>query len=116
MKLVLTTATFLTIVTTSALAQMYDPNMGHAKKISNLSQYAPSGHHSHHYTHGHYYEPHRYPPNYGFDDYFRPFGGHYGGYYGGYFGSGSYFGNSDGYNPCGLGRSVLEGCRPSRGY
>ena len=116
MKPVLTGAAFLTIIATPALAQTHDPNTGHANKNSNPGQYQSSGHHGPRYMHGHYYEPHRYPPNYGFDDYFRPFGGHYGGYYGGYFGSGSYIGNSDGYNPCGLGRSVLEGCRPYRGY
>ena len=95
MKLVLTTATFLTIIATPALAQVY-------------------AHHNPHYRHGHYYERYHQPPDYGFGGYFRPFGGSYGGYYGGYFGSGNYFGSP--YNPCGLGRSVLEGCRPYRGY
>jgi hypothetical protein len=112
MKVVLTTATFLTIIVIPALAQPHDLNMGRADKISYLGQYQSSGHHSYRYKHGHYYEPLRYPSDYGFDDYFRPFGGHYGGYYGGYFGSGNYFGSP--YNPCGLGRSVLEGCRPYR--
>src|SRR5262249_41491985 len=100
------------IIATPALAQTDDPNMGRADKISYLGQYESGAHHRPHYKHGHYYE--RHPPNYGFDDYFRPFGGHYGGYYGGYFGTGNYFGSP--YNPCGLGRSVLEGCRPYRGY
>ena len=114
MKVVLTTATFLTIIAPPALAQTYDPNMSHVNKISNLDQYLSSGHRRPHYKHGHYYELYRQPPDYGFGDYFRPFGGSYGGYYGGYFGSGNYFGSP--YNPCGLGRSVLEGCRPYRGY
>ena len=39
MKVVLTTATFLTIIATPALAQTYNPNMGNANKISNLGQY-----------------------------------------------------------------------------
>ena len=110
MKVVLTTAIFLTIIATPALAQTYDPNMGPTKKISYLGQYESSGHHRSRYKHGYYYET----PDYGFGGYFRPFGGSYGGYYGGYFGSGNYFGSP--YNPCGLGRSVLEGCRPYRGY
>ena len=67
------------------------------------------------YRHGHYHERYRHPLEYGFSGYFRPFGGSYGGYYGGYFGAGSDTG-FDGYNPCGLGRSVLEGCRRYRGY
>jgi len=114
MKVVLTTATFLTIIANPALAQTHDPNAGHANKIGHLGQYESSARHGPHYKHGRYYENYRLPPDYGFDDYFRPFGGSYGGYYGGYFGSGWYVG--PGYNPCGLGRSVLEGCRPYRGY
>ena len=114
MKVVLATATFLTIIATPALAQTYDRNAGHANKIGHLGQYESSARHGPHYKHGRYYENYRLPPDYGFDDYFRPFGGSYGGYYGGYFGSGWYVG--PGYNPCGLGRSVLEGCRPYRGY
>jgi hypothetical protein len=114
MKVVLISATFLTIIATPALAQTLDPNTGHAKKISNLGQYESSGHHRSRYKHGYFYERYLQIPYYGFHDYFRPFGGSYGGYYGGYFGSGNYFGSP--YNPCGLGRSVLEGCGPYRGY
>ena len=114
MKGILTTATFLTIIATPALAQTYDPSMGPAKKIGNRGQYESSGHPRPRYRHGYYYERYLQTPDYGFGGYFRPFGGSYGGYYGGYFGSGNYFGSP--YNPCGLGRSVLEGCRPYRGY
>jgi hypothetical protein len=92
------------VLSTIALSGWADAGQREANKISNLG-----------YRHGHYYERYRDPPNYGFDDYFRPFGGSYGGYYGGYFGAGSDSGFA-GYNPCGLGRSVLEGCRPYRGY
>ena len=109
----LATAFALSIITLPGCA---DAGQREANKISNLGQYELSAHYRPHYRYGHYYERHRYPPYYGFGDYFRPFGGYYGGYYGGYFGSGSYFGSDDGYNPCGLGRSVLEGCRPYRGY
>ena len=96
----LATTLVLSMITLPGCA---DAGQRGANKISNL------GH-----RYGHYYERYPHPPNYGFDDYFRPFGGSYGGYYGGYFGSGDYFGSP--YNPCGLGRSVLEGCRPYRGY
>ena len=89
MKVVLTTAIFLTIIATPALAQTHDPNMGPAKKISNLGQYASSGNHRSRYKHGYFYERYLQTPDYGFHDYFRPFGGSYGGYYGGYFGSGA---------------------------
>ena len=114
MKLVLTSVTFLAIIATPTWGQTYNPNIGRAKKISNLSQYESSDHHRSRYKHGYFYEHYLQTPYYGFGGYFRPFGGSYGGYYGGYFGSGNYFGSP--YNPCGLGRSVLEGCRPYRGY
>jgi hypothetical protein len=114
MKLGLTGATLLIIIATPALPQTYDPNVGPAKKIGNLGQHESSGHRRPPYKHRYYYERYAQTPDYGFHDYFRPFGGSYGGYYGGYFGGGNYFGSP--YNPCGLGRSVLEGCRPYRGY
>ena len=66
------------VLSTIALSGWADAGQREANKISNLG-----------YRHGHYYERYRDPPNYGFDDYFRPFGGSYGGYYGGYFGAGS---------------------------
>jgi len=95
--------TALAFVLSMILSGWADAGQRKANKINNLG-----------YRHGHHYELYRHPPNYGFGGYFRPFGGSYGGYYGGYFGSGNYFGSP--YNPCGLGRSVLEGCRPYRGY
>ena len=96
--------TFVLSMTT--LPGCADAEQREASKISNLGQYELRAHHRHHYRYGHYYQGYRYPPYYGFGGYFRPFGGYYGGYYGGYFGS------DDGYDPCGLGRTVLEGCGP----
>ncbi len=104
---VLATTFVLSMIT---LPDCADAGQREASKTSNLGQYESSAHYRHHYRYGHYHEHYRYPLYYSFDDYFRPFGGSYGGYYGGYFGS------DDGYNPCGLGRTVLEGCRPYRGY
>ena len=106
----LATAFALSIITLPGCA---DAGQREANKISNLGQYELSAH----------YRPHYITMNVtvilpitGFGDYFRPFGGSLWWLLRRYFGSGSYFGSGDGYNPCGLGRSVLEGCRPYRGY